>query len=116
MPDIPAEAVQAAAETAARAIWGEEECAENPGLTTAARSALDAAAPLLAEQVRREVAGRIRDLAKWEMQGGFVEMFAFIGRHDRLSHIEATHLSMAFYALADEIENPPARQIGESPR
>ncbi|WP_433364157.1 hypothetical protein [Streptosporangium sp. CA-115845] len=60
--------------------------------------------PHIEARTRRKVAEEIRKLAKWEFSGGFVNLFAFQARHERLSHVETTHLSMAFRALADEIE------------
>jgi len=98
MPEIPEEAVQAAAEVLERREFGDKTFAGY------ARAALTAAAPLIAEQARREVAEEIRKLAQWEFSGGFANLFAFQARHERLAHVETTQLSMAFRALADEIE------------
>lgn len=58
MPEIPAEAVRAAAE-----VLEEWRDFTDKTFTGYARAALEAAAPLLADQVRREVADQFRAYA-----------------------------------------------------
>jgi hypothetical protein len=109
--DLPAEAVQAAAE----ALTEVYKVSPRKEAEPLAHAALEAAAPAWTAQVRRETAEQIRTLARWEFNGGYVGLYAFMKRHPRLEGHNVTALSMDLEALADEIENPPARQIGEAP-
>lgn len=93
MPDLPEEAVQAAARAIERELMsGRDYSMAVDSDEALARAALEAAAPLLAEQIRRETAEQIADSI--EQRGDALTL-------DCWCHDWAADL---------------ARQIGESPR
>ncbi|MGW4663210.1 hypothetical protein [Streptosporangium sandarakinum] len=62
----------------------------------------------LTAQARREerarIAAPLRELAQWETNGGFDNLFTFMSRDERLERVDPIELSMVLGALADLIE------------
>lgn len=103
MSDLPAEAVQAAAAAISRMLfsgqpeygtWMEHD-------DDLARAAVEAAAPFIAEQARREVVAHIREIAE-RGPCGYTNAKAFIERHERLHAGDG--VVAVLLAVADEIE------------
>lgn len=91
MPEIPTEAVQAGAEVLERRGFTDKTFAGY------ARAVLEVAAPILAEQFRRDAALALRAVAESrELRHRFVD------RHPVLH--EGVTVSSALLAVADEIE------------
>lgn len=104
MPDIPAEAVQAAAavDPALKAIL-DERAGKTHNDDGPVMSCLEEILDLHAAQVRRVAAEQIRT----GVHGAVIAANGRLGRNMR-------GLASTVLAIADEIENPPARQIGEA--
>lgn len=111
MAEVPQEALQAAADAHER--WyldhgGDPDRCYRESHEKWSRATLEAAAPLLAAQVRREIVEEVRALADPLR----VKTRAFVERHPKVQH--GPSVAAVLWAVADEIENPPARQIGEA--
>ncbi|OPG13663.1 hypothetical protein [Microbispora sp. GKU 823] len=102
MPDIPAEAVQAAAE----AIGREHRESREWDTEAFARAALEAAAPFIAGQERARIAAHLRGIPD-DDQGFRTGTRRFIDRHDRLR--EGSSIVAVLLAAADEIEHGTAK-------
>lgn len=102
MPDIPAEAPPSIEHLAHEIqVWRATPIGAQITATGVP------AAPFLTAQVRRETAVALRAVAETpEIRRRFID------RHPHLH--EGVTVNAVLLAVADEIENPPARQIGEA--